>query len=73
VFSLFVISTRQMDWHLTFYKQAAEGVADQAGETIGWTGNTFNPLLFDSYSAYIAWCHHFNLHTSFNIHPASGI
>ena len=59
--------------HLTFYKQAAFGAVDAAGETIGWSGFTFNPLLFDSHAQYLAWLRRFHLHSSMNIHPLSGI
>ena len=60
-------------WHLTWYKQADKGARDPAGESLGWTGYTWNRLLFDDPAAYLAWCKQFNLHNSLNIHPASGI
>ena len=61
------------DWHLTFYKQASQGVVDQAGQSIGWTGYTWNDELFDSPSLYLAWLRQFGLHSSLNFHPLSGI
>ena len=61
------------DWHKTFYKQANNGVRDQAGESIGWTGYTWDGLLFDSPSVYLSWLRQFGLHSSLNIHPASGV
>jgi len=33
-----------MDW--TFYKEAAEGIVDQAGQLIGWAGYIWDSHLF---------------------------
>ena len=63
-----------MDWHITFYKEAAEGKKDQvrcsecchvthhmihllgqAGESIGWTGFTWDRHLFPDPKAFLDW------------------
>ena len=56
-----------------YYKEANAGVLDQAGQSKGWTGFTFNRPLFDDPTAYMQWCKRFGLHNSMNLHPASGI
>ena len=61
------------DWHLTYYKEANNGVHDQAGESIGWTGYTWNDELFDSPAVYMAFLRQFGIHSSLNFHPASGV
>jgi alpha-glucosidase len=62
-----------MDWHKTFYKEAAEGMIDQAGESIGWTGFTWDEHLFPDPQAFLDWCKSKGLQNTLNIHPASGI
>ena len=62
-----------MDWHNCWYKEANAGVVDQAGQSKGWTGFTFNRALFDDPTAYMQWCKRYGLHNSMNLHPASGI
>jgi alpha-glucosidase len=49
-----------MDWHLTFGGTFAD--SDQAGELKGWTGYSWNHLLFPDPDQFLA-----------NLHPASGI
>ena len=81
-----------MDWHITFYKEARQGKkgnvifvfiwnvywpdllrADQANQTIGWTGYTFDPHLFPNPSAFLAWLNDKGIHATMNLHPASGV
>ena len=62
-----------MDWHITFYKQANRGVRDQAGEQIGWSGFTFDPHLFVNHTQFLVWCKTLGLRNTLNVHPASGI
>ena len=62
-----------MDWHITFYKEAAEGKKDQAGESIGWTGFTWDKHLFPNPKAFLLWCKLRGLKNTLNLHPASGI
>ncbi len=49
------ILVTDMDWHATFYSQADAGVKDQAGQTIGWTGFTFDQHLFPNTTTFFAW------------------
>jgi len=62
-----------MDWHITFYKQASQGKKDQAGESIGWSGFTFDKHLFPDHQHFLAWCKQLGLKNTLNVHPASGI
>eukprot|EP01136_Pigoraptor_vietnamica_P002158 Opistho-1_new@29725 len=62
-----------MDFHLTFYKQADAGVRDQAGQQIGWTGFTWDPKLFPNPRKFLDWCKRRGLKNTINIHPASGV
>ena len=62
-----------MDWHMTFYKQASRGVRDQAGEGIGWSGFTFDRHLFANHTEFLRWCKSLGLRNTLNVHPASGI
>lgn len=62
-----------MDWHITFYKEAAEGKRDQAGQSIGWTGFTWDKHLFPNPKEFLDWCKARGLKNTLNLHPASGI
>eukprot|EP01105_Mastigella_eilhardi_P024390 TRINITY_DN6356_c0_g1_i1.p1 TRINITY_DN6356_c0_g1~~TRINITY_DN6356_c0_g1_i1.p1 ORF type:complete len:894 (+),score=191.79 TRINITY_DN6356_c0_g1_i1:360-2684(+) len=62
-----------MDWHVTFYKEADQGQVDQAGQTIGWTGYTWDHHLFPDPTAFFSWCKMKGLRNTLNIHPASGV
>ncbi|KAH3746121.1 glycoside hydrolase [Pelomyxa schiedti] len=62
-----------MDWHITYYKEADQGVKDQAGETIGWTGYTWDDHLFPHPEQFTAWCKQKGLKNTLNLHPASGV
>ena len=44
-----------MDWHITFYKEASEGKKDQAGQSIGWTGFTWDSHLFTQPKIFLDW------------------
>ena len=44
-----------MDWHITFYKEASEGKKDLAGQTIGWTGFTWDKHLFPDPKMFLDW------------------
>ena len=61
-----------MDWHITFYKEASEGKHDQAGQSIGWTGFTFDPHLYPDHAKFLQWCKQLNMKNTLNVHPASG-
>eukprot|EP01113_Clastostelium_recurvatum_P009833 TRINITY_DN1478_c0_g1_i10.p1 TRINITY_DN1478_c0_g1~~TRINITY_DN1478_c0_g1_i10.p1 ORF type:complete len:939 (-),score=226.57 TRINITY_DN1478_c0_g1_i10:178-2994(-) len=62
-----------MDWHITFYKEAYQGKKDQAGQTIGWTGFTWDDNLFPNPQAFLQYCKSKGLHNTLNLHPASGV
>ncbi len=62
-----------MDWHETFDLRWSKQVLDQAGQTKGWTGYTWNKLLFPDPKEFLDWCHIQDLKVVLNLHPASGI
>ena len=62
-----------MDWHQTFDLRWSKRVLDQAGQTKGWTGYTWNKILFPDPKEFLSWCREKNLKVVLNLHPASGI
>lgn len=62
-----------MDWHITFYKEADAGKKDQAGMSIGWSGFTWDDHLFPDPKGFLDWCKYKGLKNTLNLHPASGI
>jgi alpha-glucosidase (family GH31 glycosyl hydrolase) len=62
-----------MDWHLTFNQRWGKDVRDQAGQTLGWTGYTWDRAYFPDPDAFLHWCEDHGLKTTLNVHPASGI
>jgi alpha-glucosidase len=62
-----------MDWHLTFDVHGPNRVKDQAGQSMGWTGYTWDTTLFPDHVEFLKWCHDRGLKTVLNLHPASGI
>ena len=60
-----------MDWHNTFQAKFSE--EDASGHAKGWTGYTWNNLLFPDPDQFLAGLHAEGLKTSLNLHPASGI
>ena len=60
-----------MDWHNTFRAKFAEN--DASGNPKGWTGYTWNKLLFPDPEQFLAGLHADGLKMSLNLHPASGI
>ncbi len=64
-----------MDWHINQQQLEALGHKnpDAAHETLGWTGYTWNKLLFPDPPAFLDRLHSNHLETSLNLHPASGI
>ncbi|MDP4280609.1 MAG: glycoside hydrolase family 31 protein [Bacteroidota bacterium] len=65
-----------MDWHITslpeFYKDG-KLQTDQAGESSGWTGLTWNKNYFPDPKQFLDWTGKQHLKTALNLHPASGI
>lgn len=66
--AVFVID---MDWHPIFGGHF--GDHDASGHSKGWTGYSWNKLLFPDPDQFLAKLHGDGLKTSLNLHPASGI
>ena len=63
-----------MDWHLTFGPSGAgEKPKDQSGHTMGWSGYTWNKLLFPDPEQFLKHIHEEGLKVTLNLHPASGV
>lgn len=62
-----------MDWHLTFGLRWDKKILDQAGHMLGWTGYTWNRILFPEPKEFLYWCEKKGLKTPLNLHPASGV
>lgn len=62
-----------MDWHKTFDLNWWKPREDASGHTLGWSGYTWNPLLFPHPKEFLAGIHQQGLRVALNLHPASGI
>lgn len=65
-----------MDWHLTTHPdwyENGEKKKDQAGESMGWTGFTWNNNYFPDPQNFLNWTEEQDLTVCMNLHPASGI
>jgi len=62
-----------MDWHINIDQLQAAGASDQSGQRLGWTGYTWNKLLFPDPDSFLENIHDEGLKTTLNLHPASGI
>jgi alpha-glucosidase (family GH31 glycosyl hydrolase) len=62
-----------MDWHINSEQLKAMGEKDPSGQSLGWTGYTWNKLLFPDPTQFLARLHADGLKTSLNMHPASGV
>ena len=62
-----------MDWHLNEQQLKAAGDVDQSGHTLGWSGYTWNKVLFPYPKDFLERLHADGLKTSLNLHPASGV
>jgi len=62
-----------MDWHPTFGMHWWDQKVDQSGHTLGWTGYSWNHLLFPDPPAFLNWIHRQGLKATLNMHPASGV
>src|ERR1017187_4693379 len=60
-----------MDWHPTF--GGGYATQDASGHGKGWTGYSWNKLLFPDPDQFLTKLHANDLKTSLNVHPASGI
>lgn len=63
-----------MDWHLTFGPSGSgPKPLDQSGHTKGWSGYTWNKLLFPDPTEFLKRIKAEGLKTTLNVHPASGV
>ncbi len=62
-----------MGWHTSRDQLEAMHETDQSGESLGWTGFTWNKLLFPDPSAFLNKVHQEDLKVTLNLHPASGV
>ncbi|HEX3662131.1 MAG TPA: TIM-barrel domain-containing protein [Acidobacteriaceae bacterium] len=62
-----------MDWHLNRTQLEAMHETDQSGHSLGWSGYTWNPLLFPDPPAFLHHVHEEGLKVTMNLHPASGV
>ena len=62
-----------MDWHLSKEQLQAMQQSDQSGHDLGWSGYTWNPLLFPDPDAFLKNLHDQGLKATLNLHPASGV
>ena len=62
-----------MDWHLTFHQNWFNSENDQSGHRLGWSGYTWNKLLFPDPDAFLGKIRSQGLKATLNLHPASGV
>jgi alpha-glucosidase len=62
-----------MGWHISREQLQAAGEKDQSGQNLGWTGYTWNKLLFPDPGDFLKKTHEDGLKATLNLHPASGI
>ena len=62
-----------MDWHKTFGPSGTEHPLDQSGHSKGWSGYSWNKLLFPDATQFLKNIHDEGLKTTLNMHPASGV
>ncbi len=63
-----------MDWHLTFGSFGiGKSPLDQSGHTKGWSGYSWNTLLFPDPEQFLKNIHDEGLKITLNLHPASGV
>ena len=62
-----------MDWHMSDEQLNAMGAVDESGQKLGWTGYTWNKVLFPDPDAFLKRLHEEGLKIPMNLHPASGI
>lgn len=69
------VSVIDMDWHVSREQLEAQHAVDTSGpgHSLGWTGYTWNHLLFPDPQQFLANLHAQHLKVTMNLHPASGI
>lgn len=62
-----------MDWHPTFRENWWKPQLDQSGHELGWSGYSWNKLLFPYPEQFLKRIHDEGLKVTLNLHPASGV
>jgi alpha-glucosidase len=62
-----------MGWHISREQLMDAGEKDQSNHGLGWSGYTWNKILFPDPAAFLSKLHAEGLKTTLNLHPASGI
>jgi alpha-glucosidase (family GH31 glycosyl hydrolase) len=62
-----------MDWHPTFDEFPPTNKLDPSGHKLGWTGYSWNKLLFPDPDRFLASVHEQGLKATVNLHPAGGV
>jgi alpha-glucosidase (family GH31 glycosyl hydrolase) len=62
-----------IDWHPTFNEVAGNNQKDASGHRLGWTGYSWNKLLFPDPDKFLAHVHEQGLKATVNLHPAGGV
>jgi alpha-glucosidase len=64
-----------MGWHISREQLEAAGQVDQSGpeHSLGWSGYSWNKVLFPDPDDFLAKLHAEGLKTTLNLHPASGV
>lgn len=62
-----------MDWHPTFDEYPSTSKLDASGHKLGWTGYSWNKLLFPDPDRFLGSVHERGLKATVNLHPAGGI
>ena len=62
-----------MGWHISREQLEAKGEKDQSDHGLGWSGYTWNPVLFPDPDDFLKKMHAEGLKATLNLHPASGV
>jgi alpha-glucosidase (family GH31 glycosyl hydrolase) len=62
-----------VDWHPTFDEYPPADKLDASGHKLGWTGYSWNKLLFPDPDRFLANVHEQGLKATVNLHPAGGV
>ena len=62
-----------IDWHPTFEEFPPTNKLDASGHKLGWTGYSWNKLLFPDPDRFLASVHEQGLKATVNLHPAGGV
>lgn len=62
-----------VDWHPTFNEVEGHNELDASGHKLGWTGYSWNKLLFPDPVQFLEDVHQQNLKATVNLHPAGGV